>query len=48
MPAGERRNVKSAMAVDQRRRQRQMFERQKQGRIDRVNLARMLGQSLFY
>ena len=45
MPAGERRNVKSAMAVDQRRRQRQMFERQKQGRIDRVNLARMLGQS---
>ena len=39
-----RRNVKSALAVDQRRRQNQMFERQKQGRSQRVNLARMLGE----
>lgn len=46
MPAkeDERRNVKSAMAIDQRRRQKQMFERQKQGRSQRVNLARMLGE----
>lgn len=45
MPAlEERRSVKSAMAIDQRRRQKQMFERQKQGRAERINLARMLGQ----
>ena len=45
MPAqDERRNVKTAAAIDQRRRQKQMFERQKQTRSDRVKLARMLGQ----
>jgi len=45
MPAREeRRNVKAAAAIDQRRRQKQMFERQKQTRSDRVKLARMLGQ----
>ena len=48
MPAkdAERRNIKSALAVDQRRRQKQMFERQKQGRIARVNLSRMLGEGV--
>ena len=45
MPALERRSVKSAMAIDQRRRQKEMFERQKQNRAERINLARMIGQN---
>ncbi|EKX46045.1 hypothetical protein GUITHDRAFT_108080 [Guillardia theta CCMP2712] len=39
---GER-NVKKAMAIDQRRRQRQMLDRQRSERKDRVMLARMMG-----
>jgi snurportin-1 len=41
----ERRSVKSALAIDQRRRQKEMFQRQKQTRSERINLARMLGAS---
>ena len=43
MAKEERRSIKSAMAIDQRRRQREMFQRQKQSRSERINLARMLG-----
>jgi hypothetical protein len=40
----EGRNVKKMLAVDQRRRQNQMLERQKKERHGRINLARMLGE----